>query len=244
MNKKFTVLLVLIITTFLIGCSSSKNSEVLQSQKDMEPTPVATDTSGQEAENDGNKTRDDSEEKTENDTSLTEDASAQETQDEGNEIENAVITIKVTSESLTSDGKWLTAICSTMASPPGSNLTPQLSWDEVEGASCYAIYMVDNSAGYWLHWRAKNVTVNTLEMGAQLEDSSYIGPYPPGGVHEYEVFVYALKEAPKKYPGAFDSNMVYISTIEEKLDTIDGIPGNIIGKGSIKGTVTVGETVE
>ncbi len=158
--------------------------------------------------------------------------------------ESGVVTINVTSESLTSEGKWLTVINSTYASPPGSNLSPQLSWDEVEDATCYAIYMVDNSAGYWLHWRAKNVTETSLPIGAELKESSYIGPYPPSGTHEYEVIVYALKKAPEKYPGAFDSNLVSISTIEEKLDTVDGVPGNIIGKGSISGTVTVGEVVE
>ncbi|MFU0828508.1 MAG: hypothetical protein ACFWTJ_13450 [Lachnoclostridium sp.] len=158
--------------------------------------------------------------------------------------ENTVNSIKVTSESLTSDGKWLTVINSTNANPAGFNLSPQLSWDKVEGADCYAIYMVDNSAGYWLHWKAVNVKENNLALGAELEESSYIGPYPPSGTHEYEVTVYALKAAPDKYPGTIDSRLVSINTLEEKLDTADGVSGNIIGKGSITGTVTVGETVK
>lgn len=160
------------------------------------------------------------------------------------EAEPEVVKINVTSESLTADGKWLTVINSTDASPAGSNLSPQLSWDEVEGAGCYAVYMVDNSAGCWLHWLAKNVKVNNLSLGSELEESSYIGPYPPSGTHEYEVIVYALKTSPDEYPGVFDNNLVPLSTIEKKLDTADGKPGNIIGKGSITGTVTVGEVVE
>lgn len=104
--------------------------------------------------------------------------------------------------------------------------------------------MVDNSAGYWLHWLAKNVKETNLPLGAKLEDSSYIGPYPPGGTHEYEIIVYALKAEPDTYPGAFDNNSFTLSAIEEKLDTINGEPGNIIGRGSVKGTVTVGENVE
>lgn len=244
MNKKLIALSVLVMAIFLVGCSGLGDKDALQTKTELEPTPTATDTTEQTSKDDTNKATEALDQEVISDGSLTTQATAQESQDNTKENKNEVVTIKVTSKSLTSEGKWLTAISSTMASPPGSNLSPQLSWDEVEGAQCYAIYMVDNSAGYWLHWRAKNVTVNTLEMGAELEDSSYIGPYPPGGVHEYEVFVYALKEAPQKYPGAFDSNMVYISKIEEKLDIIDGVPGNIIGKGSIKGTVTVGETVE
>jgi len=81
-------------------------------------------------------------------------------------------------------------------------------------------------------------------LGSELEESSYIGPYPPSGTHEYEVIVYALKTSPDEYPGVFDNKLVPLSTIEKKLDTADGKPGNIIGKGSITGTVTVGEVVE
>ena len=165
------------------------------------------------------------------------------TPDTGSASSGSAVNISVTSDSLTSDGKWLTAICSTRANPPGFNLSPQLSWDRVDGAECYAVYMVDNSAGYWLHWIAKNVKETELPTGAELEESSYIGPYPPSGTHEYEVIVYALKKAPEKYPGTFDSNSVSLSMIESELDTAGGVSGNIIGKGSIKGTVTVGETV-
>jgi len=35
--------------------------------------------------------------------------------------------------------------------------------------------------------------VTELELGAELENSQYIGPYPPGGVHTYEVMIFALK---------------------------------------------------
>jgi len=161
-----------------------------------------------------------------------------------NEAATEVVTIKVRSESLTSDGKWLTVIKSTKGNPPGANLSPQLSWDKVEGASCYAIYMVDNTAGNWLHWLAKNVTENNLPMGAELKESKYEGPYPPSGTHEYEVIVYALKAAPDKYPGKFDNVNSSVSAIEEKLDIANGVSGNIIGKDSVIGTVTFGEIVE
>lgn len=165
-------------------------------------------------------------------------------EEQGQKSDNEVITINVSSESLTSEGKWLTVINSTSANPPGSNLSPQLSWDEVEGAGCYAIYMIDTSASNWLHWLAKNVKENNLTLGAELENSRYKGPYPPSGTHEYEVIVYALKGAPDKYRGNFDSDNPSMNDIEKSLDTINGVSGNIIAKGSITGTVTAGESAE
>lgn len=215
MMKRFITLLVIISAAcMIIGCDSVKTDIPTQIQHETDPTPMAVETHDQQEES------------------------------EIEQVKTEVIDIRVTSESLTPDGKWLTVINSAQADPPGSNLTPQLSWDKVEGAEFYAIYMVDNSASYWLHWRAKNVKETSLPLGAELEESSYIGPYPPSGTHEYEVIVYALKQAPAKYPGTFDSAMTPLGTIEQKLDTIDGVPGNIIGKGSIRGTVIVGETVE
>jgi len=220
MVRKFFALLAAVSVTCIMGCSNSNES--IQNTPDIEPTPAIAEV--QQTPEAGIDTK-----AAENDS---------------NSAKNEVVTIKVTSETLTADGKWLTVINSLYACPEGSNLSPQLTWEPVEGAACYAIYMVDNSAGYWLHWRAKNVKETSLPLGAELEESNYKGPYPPGGTHEYEVIVYALKTPPEKYPGAFDSNFVAIGTIEQKLDTVGGVPGNIIGKGSVKGTVTYGEVVE
>lgn len=157
---------------------------------------------------------------------------------------NEIAKIEVSSESLTEDGKWLTTINGTRARQVGSNLSPQLSWSAVDGAEIYAIYMIDTSAGNWLHWRAQNVHDTSLALGAELEESQYIGPYPPSGTHEYEIIVYALKDVPDSYTGAFNARNPNFEAIEEKLDTSRDRQGNIIGKGSIIGTVTVGETVE
>lgn len=157
------------------------------------------------------------------------------------ESENALV---VTSESLTADGKWITAISSTSANPKGDNLSPQLSWNDVKGAAVYAIYMVDRSANQWLHWRAKDVTVTNLKLGESLANSEYIGPYPPGGVHEYEIIVYALKSTPDKYAGLFNAGNYLYDAVEEQLDTANGKRGNILAQGSVTGTVTVGEQVE
>ncbi len=152
--------------------------------------------------------------------------------------------IKITSESLTEEGMWLTAITGKGANPKGLNQTPQLSWNTVEGASCYAIYMYDASARYWLHWKAGNITTTSIDMGAELEMSKYFGPYPPSGTHEYQVIVYALKEPVEKCPGTMDSPAIDIRTNEENLDEINGSTGNIIGKGILSGKVTIGLKVE
>jgi len=219
MKRKYVILLTILSVTILFGCARKGSVNSLENGPGSTPAPSVT------------------EDKSTNDMN-------QETKDNANITEPEVIKINVTSESLTSDGKWLTVINSTMGKPAGSNLSPQLSWDKVDGASCYAIYMIDISARNWLHWLAKNVTETGLPLGAELEDSQYEGPYPPSGTHEYEVIVYALKEAPAEYPGSFDNSNASIDAIEKAIDTINGVSGNIIGKGSIIGIVTVGKTVE
>lgn len=148
--------------------------------------------------------------------------------------------IKVTSESLKEDGYWSSTINAPKANPAGDNSSPQLAFDAVEGASCYAIYMIDTSAGNWLHWKAEGVLMNTLAEGQVLDNSQYIGPYPPSGVHTYEVWVYALKEAPDKYPGNFDSSNLSLDDMEATLDKVGGINGNILGKGCVSGIVEKG----
>ena len=53
------------------------------------------------------------------------------------------------------DGVWDTVITNTVN---GENVSPQLSWEPVDGAECYAIYMVDTSANCWIHWKSGGVT--------------------------------------------------------------------------------------
>ncbi len=148
--------------------------------------------------------------------------------------------IKITSSSLNSDGKWRSVI--TLSK--GDNKSPQISWTPVETASCYAIYMIDISAGNWCHWIAKDVKVTELEMGATLENSQYIGPYPPSGNHTYELMIYALKESPDSYIGYFDSKNSSMDDIIAALDTFKGSTGNILSTGVLSGTYQSGDVVE
>ena len=108
-------------------------------------------------------------------------------------------TLNVTSDNL-NNGKWDSLITNTAG---GDNLSPQITFDEVPGASYYVIYMVDESANNWVHWYASGVTDTSLETGANRSHEGdagfrYIGPYPPAGsgVHTYTVYVYALSGDP------------------------------------------------
>ncbi|BCN30969.1 YbhB/YbcL family Raf kinase inhibitor-like protein [Anaeromicropila herbilytica] len=148
--------------------------------------------------------------------------------------------IKITSTSLKDDGRWLSVITSSK----GENLSPQLSWTPVDKASCYAIYMIDTSAGNWCHWIAKDVKVTELEQGAKLDNSQYIGPYPPSGTHTYEVRIFALKATPDSYKGINNSENYKLDSIISALDTSNGETGNILATGVISGTYKSSDIVE
>ena len=146
-------------------------------------------------------------------------------------------TFSVTSENL-HDGVWDTVITNTDS---GNNLSPQLSWDSIDGVSCYAIYMTDSSAGNWIHWKSNNVTETDIPEGWASE-SEYIGPYPPSGTHNYEIYVLALKKPVDSLKGSFDGADPDIKADILSLDTDnDGSEGNIAAYGCISGTYTKGE---
>lgn len=108
-------------------------------------------------------------------------------------------TITVTSDDL-DDGVWDSRITNT---EEGANMSPQLSFAPVDGADHYVIYMVDESANYWVHWLAVDVHETELNTGENQKygndgEFRYVGPYPPAGSgeHVYTVYVYALKGQP------------------------------------------------
>ena len=150
-------------------------------------------------------------------------------------------TMNVTSESVVS-GRWADDITNTSF---GQNLSPQLSFDAVEGASYYVIYMVDESANNWVHWYAE---VTDTELEAGLNPGQYIGPYPPegSGDHLYTVYVYALADRPGvrlafEYP-EFDENWFAGDVLwAGVLNITDGskspaLYGNVLGYGYVSGT--------
>jgi phosphatidylethanolamine-binding protein (PEBP) family uncharacterized protein len=115
------------------------------------------------------------------------------------EVQN---TMKISSENL-SDGVWDTEITNTAK---GRNISPELTWSAVPGAEEYAIYMIDPDGGNWIHWIASGITGTHVDAGEQMDNSQYVGPYPPSGTHHYIVTVYALRSRPDNLPGRFDSS--------------------------------------
>ena len=141
--------------------------------------------------------------------------------------------MKVTSENLDGD-KW----------SGDMEQSPQISFDEVAGASYYVIYMVDESENNYVHWYAE-VTQNELEQGAN--PGQYIGPYPTGDSdnHTYTVFVYALADKPagyftSEYP-EFDEPWFAGDVLWTVLNVKDvavnpPLYGNVIAYGYVSGT--------
>ncbi|MCR5847983.1 MAG: hypothetical protein K6G75_07670 [Lachnospiraceae bacterium] len=143
-------------------------------------------------------------------------------------------TFKVTSECLKA-GVWDDKITNTSY---GDKLSPDLSWDEVEGAAKYAVIMIDSG---WLHMDVLTEDTSLAEgaysRGERWEQ--YVGPYPPAGTHTYSVFVFALKNEPGDFYLGFDNGANDINKIYQGLDTdIDGNTGNVISFGRLDGNYT------
>lgn len=146
-------------------------------------------------------------------------------------------TFELTSDDL-HDGVWDSVITNT---ENGKNVSPQLKWEAVPDAECYVVYMTDAMAGDWMHWISGNVTETELAQGWAPE-GEYIGPYPPGGTHTYEIYVIALKQAPEKIGGTLDSSNIRFMRDVLELDVLsDGSTGNIVAYGHLAGTYTYGD---
>lgn len=144
---------------------------------------------------------------------------------------------EVTSEDL-HNGVWDSIITNT---ENGSNVSPQLNWEPVPEATNYVIYMVDTTVEDWIHWKSNNVTETNLPQGWAPE-GEYIGPYPPGGTHTYEIYVFALKEPVERAKGAYNNgNMKFVKNCLDLDAVTEGASGNILAYGHIVGTYTKGD---
>lgn len=159
----------------------------------------------------------------------------------GGSVEELDPEIAITSSSLV-NGAWDVQITKVDG---GENLSPQLTWDAVEDASCYAVYMLDLSASNWMHMKylteKTSLTLGEAPDYLKTEDyTGYKGPYPPSGSHEYVVYVVALKEADVELPGKMDmSSMDDIKDVMAALDvTKEGKSRNVIAYGELSGTYT------
>jgi len=140
----------------------------------------------------------------------------------------------VTSDNL-KDGLWDVKITDTKY---GENLSPQLSWDKVDGASEYVVIMIDNT---WLHMDVytRETSLSEGAIGKGDPGDQYVGPYPPSGTHTYSVFVFALKNEMGEADMHFNVGGNYIDTIYRSLDKDkDGNTGNVIAYGRLDGNYT------
>ena len=141
------------------------------------------------------------------------------------DLENATVlenldTFEVTSEGIFY-GEWIKE-----TGAKNGNVSPELSWDKVDGATNYAVMMIDLDEGnYHLHGYGVSDT-NHLDFGAMNE---YVGPYPPSP-HNYTVYVFALKNAYD--PGLrVDKQNCDAESLFELLNKDN--PDNVISYGSV-----------
>ena len=154
----------------------------------------------------------------------------------GDEFVSEYAAFAVTTNSLTDKGFWQEITANTV---DGQNLSPDLSWDPVEGATCYAIYMVDLNTHYFLHWVQGDITETTLPQG-YAGTKFYKGMYPPpGDTHVYNIYVFALKNPVTKVKGTANTISAKLPDFMKELDTDkDGNTGNIIAVGKVSGKFT------
>ena len=145
-----------------------------------------------------------------------------------------LISLSVTSKDV-KDGVWDDMITNTNY---GENLSPELTWDPVEGATNYVVVMID---GAWLHMDVFTSETH-LDAGAIKRGSrgdQYVGPYPPSDTHTYSVFVFALKDESGKVKLSFDAGGNSIDQIYTSLNVDkNGNSGNVIAVGRLDGNYT------
>ena len=151
----------------------------------------------------------------------------------GDVFVSAYPAFEVTSQSL-HDGKWDEVIAL-----DGEEASPELSWEPVEGASTYVIYMIDMDTGYIIHWILSDITETSFPEG-WAPSSEYVGPNPgPGVTHTYNVYVFALKNPAEKVRGSVRTISPRVPAFMEALDTdVNGNTGNIIAVGRVSGEYT------
>ena len=165
-----------------------------------------------------------------------EEISSEETVSESSSKYNAFIdeypSFEVTSTNL-NNGVWDDIISFT-----GSNKSPQLEWDAVEGTDHYVIIMDDLEAWDIIHWKSDNVTETSLTEG-WAPSTDYVGPNPPSGsTHTYEIYVIALKAPVERVKGALGGQNPKFEENFKALDIdADGNSGNIIAVGRLSGTL-------
>ena len=210
--KKPVILLCIMILALCAGCGSS--GDMTESATESITDAATTEEASEEAE-----------------TKATETESTA----KYNAFIDDYASFEVTSTSL-NNGVWADVISNT---DRGSNKSPQLAWNAVDGAGLYVIIMDDVDAWDIIHWKLDNVTETRLDEG-WAQESDYVGPFPPSGsTHTYEVYVVALKAPVERVKGALGGQNLKFEENFKALDTdAEGNSGNIIAVGRISGTYT------
>ena len=121
------------------------------------------------------------------------------------------------------------------------NVSPELTWTAVDGATKYAVIMLDTSTNNWLSWFVIVDDITHLDEGTYTEKEVYVGPYPPG-THTYEVFVRALRTEPQPVSFPMDASGGDINAKMNFLNVAsDGSYGNVLAYGTIKADYTAAE---
>jgi phosphatidylethanolamine-binding protein (PEBP) family uncharacterized protein len=155
----------------------------------------------------------------------------------GKEVDNSKVymdslpVFEVTTQSI-EGGEW--------RQPSGlkeGNESPELTWAPYDGATKYAVIMIDTSTSNWLCWYTI-VDKTHLDEGEYTDPSVYAGPYP-AETHTYELFVVALRTDPQDLSFVIDASG---GDIHSKLDFLnkasDGSFGNVLAYGTIKAPYT------
>jgi len=149
--------------------------------------------------------------------------------EEGKIYMEDISTFELNSENIT-DGVWDKTI-----GKNADNVSPQLSWETVDGATQYEIFMIDEDANNWLHWYFVTEEPGLKEGCCNSKDMGYVGPYPPE-THIYKVYVIAIKEQPADVKFLVDSSGPSILEKISNLDKGTSIEsGNVISYGVVEG---------
>ena len=220
MKKLSTGILCLSLAVCLAGCNSE--SPETSSDTSVTETTVAVETTVETEVTET--TAETTEEVTENTTFVRE--------VDMTDLLKGCDTFELNSNELV-DGVWADVISNTSK---GEDKSPSLSWEPVEGASEYIIYMVDLDATFWMHWKADAVVDTDLPLG--WAEKGYVGPYPPQGTeHTYDIYVVALKNPLERLMGTNDMYNENFPKFIFAVDTdAEGNSGNIISYGHLSGT--------
>ena len=144
-------------------------------------------------------------------------------------------TFDISSDNL-EGGVWDPAIANLSS---GENMSPELTWEPVDGASQYVVIMID---GGWLHMDVFTTETSLAagSVGRGERGAQYVGPYPPtGSTHTYTVFVFALKNDMGEVSLMFNNGANSVDIIYSNLDVdADGNTGNVIAYARLDGNYT------